>query len=444
MAYVNPGDAFQGGVNDYLMQQEVLKRNAMLDNLRAKQIESEIEQGQAVLKEHRDNFEANLNAKDRTDLEKQIANLKPGDIPDADLMERAKKHGVAVPMTLPQKAELPASPVVPPGLPPAPPPGQAPSPVNAGVGAVRMTPPKPAMPATYAGSPKQRDELEKETKIADLMNKIAKLNSSDPEYRKAVLDYEMISGKTVSANLTGGAADNQEAVFRQNGAKGIVERLQNGQWVKWGGDVPKGAHFITEPTPKDTSAADVFHLAAVQNQAFTEIDRMAKPYDDAISAVNKAALDLGQHTAQADSMAAQLLLQATTAGVTGSGVRMSQPLIKGVTNGATKWEQIATHLNEWSTDPQKAKITPTQRQAMREFLMALGKKAKSQSDKVWKAKEDIAAATDAKSVIKRRAEFDKELNVLDEAVTSGLADSGDVDAQMRALLDKKRGGRGGQ
>ena len=90
-------------------------------------------------------------------------------------------------------------------------------------------------------------------------------------------------GKSIAENLKLGATPQKtEAVVRQNPRTNAVERMVNGQWVPVTGDLPPGAHVMTEPPPPQ----DHYGVQAVTNaegsQGFVRINTQTgevKPVD---------------------------------------------------------------------------------------------------------------------------------------------------------------------
>lgn len=399
MDYVSPGGAFTSAFADAELQKAALARQAMLDDLTRKRTESEISLGQAALQEKRDEAAERIREKERAETERDVAGLAVGDIPDADLIARAKKHHVPIRTTL-----MDAGGTVPPQF------GQT---ATDTTGQVR-----------FAGTPKQADEAAKAQKIDAIVKQISGLDPSSPQFRQLATEYEMVAGKQIPATLTGKtAATDAEAVFRQNPRTGTVERLQNGQWSPWGGDVPKGAHFMTEPPPKDTSAADR-QLQTVHDRAITELDKWATPIEGHLDAIRSLGTMLNAKTPEADKLVAPLVIKATIAGQ-GSGFRMTRAEIENVVGGRSHWETLQAALQQWSLNPSQAlSLTDSQREDLRALTRKIREKATKLTRQITDARHQIDDATDVKTINRARTRLQEDLSSMDEADEDGGGTSG--------------------
>ena len=108
--------------------------------------------------------------------------------------------------------------------------------------------------------------------------------------------------------------------------------------------------------------------------------------------INTAIDNLNQKNPQADALAAPEILTAMVGGQ-GSGLRMNDAEISRIIGGATKWTQLHTALNAWSTDPQHASFTDEQRRQMAEIL-AVGKTKLLAKQKIFEEANDALINSD--------------------------------------------------
>ncbi len=417
LEYVSPGGAFSSAFADSQLQRQQLTRQAMLDDLTRRKTESEIALGQAALAEKRQEHQDTLDEKERNQVLNEVAGLAVGDIPDADLMARAKKHHVPI-----RTAETaPTAPESLPGI-AAVPVGQAQTGItNTRVGAVPNPAAGPTGAVRFAGSPKQAEENAKQQKIDGIVKQISGLDPTSPQFRELATQYEMIAGKSLPAALMGTkpAGTDQEAVFRQNPTKGTVERLQNGAWVTWNGDVPKGAHFMTEP---DHSGAEAVRaqttakqLETVQEHAYAELNKWAAPVQGHLDAIRELGTMINAKTPEADKLIAPLVIKATIAGQ-GSGFRMTRAEIENVVGGRSHWETLQAALQQWSLDPTKAlSLTDSQREDLRSLTKKIRDKATKLSRQITDARHTIDDATDVKTITRARTRLQEDLATMDDA-----------------------------
>jgi hypothetical protein len=396
--YVAPGAAFSGGMEDFLMKQSLMKRQALLDTLAQRKQDLREKQDDAMMKEKIEEGKARradlldrANDRDRSDFEKRVSGMLPGDQPDPELIAKDQKFGTGF-FKAPQAATEVAGPT------------QTGAPLQEQ---------QPTGPAVYLGNRADRETRTKQAKVQEISERLSSLDPASPEYKQAVMDYEMLSGKTIpSALLKGGAGNGDEAVARQNPRTGKVERLVNGAWTPITGDVPKGTHFMTEPPPKDTSAAEAraaTHRDDVHKTAISELDKWAKPVEDQLGAIHNLGTSLAQkNNPKADALVAVELLKSTVAG---NGVRLTQPEITQVLGGSrTKWDALELKLNAWGGDQSKPLVlTDTEKDEIRSLAKALRTKANSQHQKIIKARHDMDDANDVKSLNGIRTKLQEDL-----------------------------------
>lgn len=200
----------------------------------------------------------NIRDKKTQNVEKRLGNMIAGDYPDAQLIQDMDELGMGASAPKPPQAQQSLPGVVAPNA-PAVPAGIRVAPPVSPTGGLSPEPPAqmgltgtsdPAV-RPYAGAPKERDQRRKDQELDAF---ITSLPEGSNERKMA--ESARYNAKITAAGLKldqAGATDNSQAVFRQSPRSGSVERLVNGQWVAWNGDVPKGSHFMTEPAPAQSS-----------------------------------------------------------------------------------------------------------------------------------------------------------------------------------------------
>ncbi len=244
--------------------------------LKEKKEQREAEQHQADLAEragqHRDaaaKLAEDIQAKKQDEFTKSISNMGPGDYPDSQQIQTAQALGMGNRFPQPGVSQQSLPGVVAPNAPaiaaspmaagirvaPAPVSASGFGPNASGVG----LPPSPEPPAQmgltgtadpgvrpFPGTYEQRHRLADEQAL-DTYAKSLPVGSAA---------RQVVEAKQHGVTLTAGdlkvdkPADNSEAVFRQDPASGAVDRLVDGHWLPWTGDVPKGAHFMTKAAPE--------------------------------------------------------------------------------------------------------------------------------------------------------------------------------------------------
>jgi hypothetical protein len=433
--YVSPGDAFSSSLENALVQRELMRQRQVESDLAVQREQREAanqaeerRQAQEALDEKRRAFDESRTDKERSQFEKDVTSMVPGDIPSPDLLQKAQKFGYghlfpadkdAVVNALPTPAGIAADPDAQPGPMPQPVP-QAP------------------LPQPFVGTPVQRKAVADKQAILDMAST---LPEGSPE-RKA-LEYEAHTGKNAPAGMfkEPGVGDGT-AVARVDPRRQIVQRLVNGQWVDQTGDVPKGTHFLQEPDPAVAAAAAANHKAAAdakvsaaaersRQEAFKDLDSLGKPLQSQLDEYEKVGTALNQRTAQADNDLAPLILKATVGGM-GSGFRMTEAEINKTMGAGTKWEALERSLNKWSTDPQHFVFPEEQRTAMRNLAKAIRAKTYAQHRKVQDMRYRIAESDDPKEILRLRTELRDTLAPSDEE--SALNDTQAVPAGSKPAI----------
>ncbi len=411
--YNSPGAAASDAVTELLMQRQQLARQGAMDRLAFMKFQQDQEQANAALKEKQQEHQDLIDLKDESTTRDIIGKMQIGDIPDADLIAKAKKYHIPVNFTTPPVPQA----VSQPGevMPPAAPEGIA-APDAAPASPVAMT----GMPATpdrapirFAGTHLQQEAATKEDRLADLRKIISTEDPATPKGRSAVLEYEMLSNKAIPAGLIKAPTEAKvEGVFRQsaNPKTGVstIERHLNGQWIPWPGDVPAGSHWETMPQPKDTSLSDQahtdrenYHLDTIRHDTTQSINAnpLVKNTEDQINTLNKLDLSLRQNNNLGDSVIAEQVLK-LTAGGQGSGLRLNNVLIDRILKDTrTKWDTLQLKLQAWGGDPNKPLILdPDQREAIRKLAAEGRKIANDTHAKIIATRRKVHAATDASSI----------------------------------------------
>jgi hypothetical protein len=206
-----------------------------------------------------------------------------------------------------------------------------------------ILPPKPAG-VRFLGSPAQRTAAkEKDEALA-----YAATLPAGPQ-RQAV-EYYIKTGKAAPAGMFKTGEDNQP-IARVDSKRQVVQRLENGVWTDVTGDVPKGTHFIQEPTPASTTGSDNqkenMRISAY-NRADTELNKKGAPFEDQMKNLELAEAAVNDRTPTGDAHVAPMVLKALVAGQ-GSGFRMTKSEIDEVKNARSKWDSMAAAFRKWDS-----------------------------------------------------------------------------------------------
>lgn len=125
----------------------------------------------------------------------------------------------------------------------------------------------------------------------------------------------------------------------------------------------------------------------------TQLEKVRTPIDALANRMSTLTQNTNFHTPQADSLLAPEILS-VVAGGTGSGLRMNQAELERISNGSTKWTQLQTALNKWSTDPQHATFTDEQRNQMRQIVGAVQSKVTAQQKILEDGEQKLIDAKD--------------------------------------------------
>ena len=100
----------------------------------------------------------------------------------------------------------------------------------------------------------------------------------------------------------------------------------------------------------------------------TQLEKVGKPIDDAVSRFGRLQDTINQTTPQADALVAPELLT-VMAGGAGSGLRMNEAEISRIVGGRSNYESLKAAANKWQSDPTKAlSITASQRQQIKALM----------------------------------------------------------------------------
>ncbi len=375
-------------------------------NLKESKEQREAEQHKADLAEraaqHGDaaaKLAEDIQAKKQDEFTKSISNMGPGDYPDSQQIQTAQALGMGNRFPQPGSSQQSLPGVVAPNAP-----AMAASPM---AGGIRVAPnpnePPAQMGLTGAADPGVRPfpgTYEQRHKLADeqALDTYAKSLPAGSAAR------QVVEAKQHGVTLTAGdlkvdkPGTDMEDVYRQNPKDGTIEKV---------GTVPKGAHFMTEPQPKDTSVADALKadrndrdLRAAKDKATVEFNTEAKPFLDRIDRATKMNDSLKLHSNIADSTIAEQLVT-LTAGGSGSGVRISQPMIDQVLHKTnTVWEDLSQRLKKWdAADPNKKNdmslfFTDKQREAIHDLGQLYLAQAQAQHAKILDYQSKIDDASD--------------------------------------------------
>jgi len=432
MPYMDPGDAFSSSIEDTLQKRAALQHQTLMDQLAqtreanvSKWHEEEVQQRREEAQARRADLLDRANERDRTDFEKRVSGMLPGDQPDAQMIAQDQKYRTGFFSAAPGAVSTPPAPIAgsttmpgmvsqgEPGAVQAPPiaAGTPQVPSDAPVG-IRM--PNEPGPMIYVGNRIDRLKARQDEETKASLAKIGNLEPGTPAFQQAVLQHEMMTGKNVSADFAKTAKSKTRFIF--DPVKGTYTDT-SGTPVT---DLPNDAVIDRKAEPKDQSAAqdrEAAHVDLIREHAYTDIKDQVKPIQDQIRRLNKIDTSLNQHTDIADSTLAEQLVT-LTAGGAGSGVRISQPMIQQVLDKSrTKWDDFEVALRKWDAASASDKAKPSlfftdqQKQAMRDLVRAYRAQAAITSKQITDARHTIDNATSV-------AEINKARTALEETVLS--------------------------
>ncbi len=101
-----------------------------------------------------------------------------------------------------------------------------------------------------SGTPQQQEEAQSNSELDSLASDAA----NTPEQVRALRIIKTLPPDKRSAAIADFVSKmttptKSEGVFQQNTKTGAVERMVNGQWMPWQGDVPPGSHWMTAAQP---------------------------------------------------------------------------------------------------------------------------------------------------------------------------------------------------
>lgn len=421
MAYVSPGGAFSNSFGDAMAADAAQRRQAMLDALHTKQVESEIASGQAALEEKRQEHADKITEQKRKDTISDVGSLAIGDVPDADLIARAKEFHVPLRTTTTGGSV------------------QTPIPQEFGQTATDLESPKAI--TRFGGSNAQIKEANQKKQAQAFIDS---LPDTDPRKQELKSAFEAeAAGLKVPAGFFAKqtSATGEEAVMRQNTRSGKVERLTPQGWVEWATDVPKGAHWMTEPPPKDTSARDARKTSQIQTlheNAVKESDGWSKQTQGEVEVLRKLEPMLNSPTPITDRLISPEVLKLIVAGQ-GSGFRMTRAEIDNVTHGRSRWEDLNQALAQWSLDPTKAlALSDTQRADLKALTGEARKRANKVAHQVIDARtefDDAMVDEDPARINKARTKLQQQFLSLDDG--DGTSSGGEDNRTHYDLVNGK-------
>jgi hypothetical protein len=144
----------------------------------------------------------------------------------------------------------------------------------------------------------------------------------------------------------------------------------------------------------------------------TQLEKIRTPIDALANRMSTLTQNTNFHTPQADSLLAPEILS-VVAGGQGSGLRMNQAELERIAGGATKWTQLQTELNKWSTDPAHATFTDEQRNQMRQIVGAIQQKVSTKQGILEYSEQRLIDAADRKEQRQVVADTRKLLDAVD-------------------------------
>ncbi len=436
MAYMSPSAGFSDAIEQTLASREALKHQQLLDSLAqqreantARWHDDEVAQRREEAAARRADLLDRANERDRTDFEKRVSGMLPGDQPDAQMIAQDQKYRTGFFKTAQPEpvAPLPGSTTMPGMVSQGEPGGPQQPPMAAGTpqtpqdAPASLAAPAPAG-SVYLGNRQDRLNLKKEKDARDSIAKIANLEPGTPEFQQAVLAHEMLTGKNVSAQFAKAPSTKTRFIFDP------VKKTYTDTTGQVVTDLPNDAVVDRAAEPKNSDAHEAAkqnHVDSIREHAYTELNARAKPVEDQIQRLNKLDTSLNAKTDIADSTLAEQIVT-LTAGGAGSGVRISQPMIAQVLDKSrTKWEDFDVALRKWdaasSADKQKPSLffTDNQRQAIRDLARAYRTKANELHKQITTTRHEIDRADNVDAINEARTRLEEMLTPDETVVPAG-------------------------
>src|SRR5215831_546045 len=147
-------------------------------------------------------------------------------------------------------------------------------------------------------------------------------------------------------------------------------------------------------TPLPGEEAEKSRLDKSWNASEAELKGMETPITDHIAKVKKAINGIDQMSPAADSLLAEQILTAM-AGGTGTGLRMSEPVLERIIKGRSVWQNMVAAAQQYNLNPSKALSIPLpQRQQLRALLVQELKQQQQRADMINTARRGLIDATD--------------------------------------------------
>lgn len=254
--YESPAAAFSNTLEERMLQREAKRRQDLLDQHKIRMDEADLELQQNTLDERRKDRERDDKAREearkealktsaaaaedkiktakQTRYEKRVAGKVPGDVFTPDMAQDAIDTGNADDFAPPQPQQFTDE-------------AGAVTTGTVPMGGVMQDTPTPQdyvknkIALRYMGSPVQRATADKDAKVKDITDRLKGLNPNSDEYRKTLVEYDMATGKSISAGFvpkpeTPGAIT--DASYALPGVGPIVgQRNKQGRIIYQGKDV---------------------------------------------------------------------------------------------------------------------------------------------------------------------------------------------------------------
>lgn len=369
----------------------------------------------------------NVKAKKTQTVEKQLGGMVRGDYPDAQLIQSLDELGMGSQAPKPGLNQQSLPGVVAPNAP-----AMGAAPVSAGI-RVAAQPHEPStqigltgasdpVVRPYAGSPKEREAIDSRKRQQAFIDTMPEGDPRRDELKQG------LEAEAAGLKVPPGFFSKQT----QNGRQLILDadtgtfKDSTGQTVT---DPSKADTVHVLPRKPDSSARDASHELAQQRineqaraRAYTSFDSMAKPVQEDLRNVAKMSTALDQNSNIADSTIAEQVLK-MTAGGSGSGLRLTQPLIDQILHGSrSKWDDLSQKLKGWSGDPKDLVLTPDQKASIRLLGAAIKTRASAVHGKIIGARRIVDdPSSDPASIHKAVTDLEDLLNTDEAPATTAPA-----------------------
>lgn len=413
--YGSTGAALARGIEQALLQRQMLARQAMLDELTRKKTEADIAQQDITTKSLADQRAA-AKAKQTLDMIEAThppgAPLSPEDIttlkgvPGGAALIVGAKTAPLPPVVAPE----PPAALAAPGLPPAPEAPAAPAP-GAVPEALKAEP--SITPPSFAGTSKQQDVLAKKDALQKIIN--------DPNTDPAVRTWAQgeLGGVSIPAGIAVPKSASETAAEHQQRIEALYAKRYNGAKLtpEENAEIKANEEFRTKPAVTNFNMNQPFKEDKATSQYYASqqaaVDRIRTPIAQQMERAVRALDSLENPSMVSDAVVAPEFLTVIAGGF-GTGLRMSEAELSRINMSQNRWDQLRAEFNKWRTGSEPV-IQPAMREEMKKILTLAMNRAEKKLSLYDDYLAQMAKATSTDEIKELAAKMRKD----DTKLTSG-------------------------